>query len=214
MENPAHPVSNARLFWRADWDVSVVAVDAIPTTSDDPDAFDIGQFVDVVTFLRHTDGHESLLFSDGIHHLQFEVVAGTVISGLVRLHYRLSGFRLVEPQTLSVRRLAQFCRLGRFPLTLFPPEPRAHRWVMALQAYDGTMAGASHRDIAAALFGEQAVRDDWSGRSDFLRLRVQRLVHMGNAMVRGGYRDLLRGAGTNERQRETPKERKRGTVFR
>ena len=207
-------MSDAHLFWRADWDVSVVAVDAIPTTPDDPEAFDIEQFMDVATFLRHGDGHESMLFSDGIHHLQFEVVSGTVISGPVHLHYRLSGFRLVEPQTLSVRRLAQFCRLGRFPLTLFPPEPRAHRWALALQAYDGMAAGASHREIAASLFGEQAVRDDWAGRSDFLRLRVQRLVHMGSAMVRGGYRDLLRGAGTNDRRRATPKERKRRTVYR
>jgi hypothetical protein len=63
---------------------------------------------------------------------------------------------------------------------------------MALQAYDAVQAGASHRDIAAALFGEKAVKEDWYGRSDYLRLRVQRLVRMADKLVNGGYRNLLR----------------------
>ena len=185
-------MTEARPFWRADWDDSVVSVEATPATADDPDAFDIGQFMDVVTFLRHADGHESMLFSDGIHHLQFEVVSGTVVSGPVHLHYRLSGFRLVEVQTLTLRRLVQFWRLGRFSPSLFPPEPRARRWIMALQAYDGMAAGASHRDIAVALFGEKEVRNDWAGHSDYMRSRVRRLVCAGSALVRGGYRTVLR----------------------
>ena len=71
-------------------------------------------------------------------------------------------------------------------------EPRARRWAMALQAYDGMTEGASHRDIAAALFGEKAVRDDWCGRSEYLRQRVQRLLQVANALVKGDYRDLLK----------------------
>jgi hypothetical protein len=62
----------------------------------------------------------------------------------------------------------------------------------ALQAFDAMQAGASHRHIAAALFGESIVRDDWSGRSDYLRLRVQRLLRFAERLVKGGYRDLLR----------------------
>ncbi|MDR3439915.1 DUF2285 domain-containing protein [Telmatospirillum sp.] len=203
-------MTGARIFWRTDWDASVVATEASPARPGDPDAFDVGQFDDVVTLLHHADGHQSLLLSDGVHHLQFEIVAGSVTSGPVRLHYRLSGFRLVEVQTLTVRRLAQFCRLGRFPLGLFPPEPRAHRWIMALRAYDGVRGGASHRDIAIALFGKQRVRDDWSGRSDYLRLRVQRLAHSGSALVQGGYRELLRGGGTGGMAGVEPHERRRG----
>ncbi len=195
-EMPDRPVIDARLFWRADWDASVVTLEAVPVSSDDPDAFDIRRFAEVATVLRHGDAHESLLFSDGVHHLQFEIVAGSVMAGPVRLHYRLPGFRLVEIQTLTLRRLAQFWRLGRFSPSLFPPEPRARRWIMALQAYDGMIAGASHRDIAVALFGDKAVRDDWTGHSDYMRSRVRRSVYAGCALVRGGYRDVLRGTGT------------------
>ena len=190
-ETPDRPATDARLFWRPDLDASVVDIDAATASPDDPDAFDVGQFDDLVTLLRHTDGHESLSFSDGVHHLQLEIVEGSVTAGPVRLHYRLSGFRFVEAQALTVRRLAQLRRLGRFPRNLFPPEPRAHRWVMALRAYDGMADGASHRDIATVLFGKQTVHDDWSGRSGYLRLRIQRLIRGAEKMVCGGYRELL-----------------------
>jgi hypothetical protein len=60
-----------------------------------------------------------------------------------------------------------------------------------LQAYDGLAAGASQREIAVVLFGETRVREEWKGRSDFLRLRVQRLINVGRDMVDGGYKRLL-----------------------
>jgi len=188
-ETPDRPVSDARLFWRADWDSSVVAVDAVPSSSGDADSFDIGRFADRVTLLRHPDGHESVLFSDGARHLQFEIVSGTVMAGPVRLHYRLSGFYSIEIQTLSIRRLAQFCRLGRFPLTLCPPERRAQRWIEMLRAWDGVQAGAKQRDIAAALYGDRAAQSLWD---DGYRTRVQRLIRAAEGMVGGGYLDLLR----------------------
>jgi hypothetical protein len=40
-------------------------------------------------------------------------------------------------------------------------------------------------------FGETTVREDWNGRSQYLRLRVRRLIQVATALVQGGYRDLL-----------------------
>ena len=191
-EVPSRHCAEARIFWRADWDASVVAVTARPVPSGDADAFDIRRFDGLATVLRSADGQELLLLSDGAHHLQLEVTAGSLLAGPVCLRYEVSGLQHVEAKTLTLRRLLLLCRLGRFPLGLFPPEPRARRWVLALQAYDGMRSGASQRDIAAVLFGEKAVRDDWGGRSDYLRLRVQRLLQVANALVMGGYRDLLK----------------------
>ena len=156
------------------------------------DAFDIRHFERLATVLRQTDGHEVLLLSDGEHRLQIDVTAGSLFDGPVCLRYELSGFRHIEAKMLTLRRLLLLCRLGRFPRGLFPPERRAHRWPMALQAYDGIQAGASHREIATALFGENVVKEDWCGRSGYLRLRVQRLVRTADQLVNGGYRDLLR----------------------
>lgn len=169
----------------------MLAVETLPVPRGDDDAFDIRRFGRLATVLRNPDGHEHLLLSDGERHVQIEVAAGSLLSGPVCFRYQLSGFRDIEAKTLTLRRLLLLRRLGRFPRGLFPPERRARSWVMALQAYDGLRAGASHRAIAATLFGDGIVREDWSGRSDYLRLRVQRLIRTANKLVNGGYRDLL-----------------------
>lgn len=185
-------MADASIFWRSDWDASVLAVETLPVQRGDGDAFDVRRFDRLATVLRCPDGHEHLLLSDGVHHLQIDVTAGSsLLNGPVRLRYELSGFKHIEAKTLTLRRLILLCRLGRFPRGLYPPERRAHRWVMALQAYDAVQAGATHREIAAALFGERGVKEDWCGRSDYLRLRVQRLVRTADKFVNGGYRDLL-----------------------
>ena len=185
-------VDAAAVFWRGEANPAVLSVEARRVPAGHGDAFDIRQFERLATVLRQADGHELLLLSDGEHRLQIDVTAGSLFDGPVCLRYELSGFRHIEAKTLTLRRLLLLCRLGRFPRGLFPPEPRAHRWAMALQAYDGIQAGASHREIAAALFGEKVVKEDWCGRSDYLRLRVQRLVRTADQLVNGGYRDLLR----------------------
>ena len=185
------PAADARIFWRADWDPSVLAVHAFPAPSRDVDAFDIRHFHDLATVLRCPDGHELLLFSDGNHRIQLDIMLGTVLDGPVRFRYELSGFKHIEAKILTLRRLLLLRRLGRFPRGLFTPERRARRWILALRAYDAVQSGASQREIAAALFGENIVRDDWRGRSDYLRLRVQRAIRHGQNLVNGGYRALL-----------------------
>jgi hypothetical protein len=191
-EAPIRPVADACIFWRADWNPSVLAAETLPVRRGDGDAFDVRHFGSLATVLRRPGGHEHLLLSDGAHHLQIDVTAGSLLDGPVCFRYELSGFKHIEAKTLTLRRLLLLHRLGRFPRGLFPPERRARRWAMALQAYDAVQAGASHREFAAALFGEKVVKEDWCGRSDYLRLRVQRLVRTADMLVNGGYRDLLR----------------------
>ena len=68
---------------------------------------------------------------------------------------------------------------------------RRERLVLALRALDGQMEGASYRAIAEVLFGSRRIPDrDW--KSHDLRSRTIRLVHTGVALMRGGYRALLR----------------------
>lgn len=169
----------------------MLAVETLPVQGGDGDAFDIRGFNRLATVLRCPDGHEHLLLSDGVHHLQLEVKAGSLLDGPVRLRYELSGFKHIEAKTLTLRRLLLLRRLGRFPKGLYPSERRARRWRKALQARDAMQAGATHREIAAALFGERIVKEDWYSRSDYLRLRVQRLVRTADKLVNGGYRELL-----------------------
>lgn len=60
----------------------------------------------------------------------------------------------------------------------------------ALQALDGTLAGATQRDIAVVLFGDERVGEQWSPDSE-LRAQVRYLVQRGRELMEGGYRDLL-----------------------
>ena len=59
-------------------------------------------------------------------------------------------------------------------------------------ALDGHLAEASYREIAEALFGARRVEGEmWKTSS--LRDRTIRLVKGGLALMRAGYRKLLRG---------------------
>jgi hypothetical protein len=69
-------------------------------------------------------------------------------------------------------------------------DARRRRLILALRALDGRLDGATHREIAAALFGGDAVPErDWISHE--LRDRTARLVRLGVAMMNGGYRRLL-----------------------
>jgi hypothetical protein len=70
------------------------------------------------------------------------------------------------------------------------PSRGAVIYARALQALDGTIAGASQREIAAALFGEARVAADWSPDGE-LRAQVRYLIQRGRALMRDGYRTLL-----------------------
>jgi hypothetical protein len=155
------------------------------------DSFDLARFADIASIVVAKDGREQVALSDGFRRIRIDVVGGTLLQGPVRFRYLLSGFCDVESKVLTLRRLASLCRLGRFARALHPPEPRASRWIEALRSYDAITAGASQREISAALFGGQRARDEWRTSSDSLRLRIQRLVRSARTMVAGGYLRLL-----------------------
>jgi hypothetical protein len=73
--------------------------------------------------------------------------------------------------------------------------------VRALQVFDATTAGASHRDIADVLFGVERVARKWNSDSE-LRARVRHFVKRARYYVNGGYLDLT--CTLNPRQRRHP----------
>jgi hypothetical protein len=80
-------------------------------------------------------------------------------------------------------------RLGVPPLAL--PRLRQRRLVLILRALDGWLEGNSYREIAEGLFGkERLIGRSW--RDHDLRSQSIRLVQSGVALMRGGYRALLR----------------------
>jgi hypothetical protein len=70
---------------------------------------------------------------------------------------------------------------------------RRQRLALALRALDGRIEGNSYRAIAEGLFGAKRIPER-SWKTHDLRNRTIRLVRTGLALMRGGYRDLLRQA--------------------
>jgi len=60
----------------------------------------------------------------------------------------------------------------------------------ALQALDGALASASHRDIGESIFGPEAMTSRWHADSE-LRAQLRHLIRRGRALMNGGYRTLL-----------------------
>ncbi|MFB6417763.1 DUF2285 domain-containing protein [Bradyrhizobium tunisiense] len=82
---------------------------------------------------------------------------------------------------------------GRAPGPAFHrfPKQRRERLCAALRAVAAYFAGATYRSIAEALFGGKRIPDR-AWKTHDLRSRTIRLVRSGLALVRGGYRKLLR----------------------
>jgi len=79
---------------------------------------------------------------------------------------------------------------GQVPCSL--TKQRRDRLILMLRALDGHLAAASYREIAEVLFGAGRLeREPWKTSS--LRDRTIRLVKGGLALMRDGYRKLLRG---------------------
>ncbi|MGK6321362.1 DNA -binding domain-containing protein [Sphingomonas sp. DT-204] len=145
-----------------------------------------------LTAVPDSDGNEHAVLSDGLHHIRLEIDAGTLNSNRpVLLRYRLAGIVGLDPAILTLRRFLHLYCHRRFSASLFPRDGRVERWVLLLRVHDALADGASHREIGAALFGEERIAAGWSGASDSLRSRVRRLVADARRMAGGEYRSLM-----------------------
>jgi hypothetical protein len=190
--SPSCPATRARLLWSAQSDASVLQVKATTAPARDADAFDLNKLCSFATLVVGPERTEHLVLSDGYRRIRIDVSDGSLRAGPVHLRYNLQGFTGIDPQILTLRRLFALYRLGRFARNLHPREPLAPRWLSALRVHDATAAGASQREIAAVIYGQKSAMVGRDNGSDFLRLRVQRLVRIGRRLVSGGYLALLR----------------------
>ncbi|UYY57153.1 DNA -binding domain-containing protein [Sphingomonas sp. S2-65] len=169
----------------------MLQVRASPAEGADPEAIDLARLARWATIVRGGD-REHVALSDGWHRIRIDVVEGTLVEeGPARLDYLLSGLTRVDAHVLTLRRMLGLWRTGRFTRMLFPTEPSLPRRLETLRVGDAIAAGASYRDMAAALYGEAIVRSEWKGRSDFLMSRMRRRAAEARAMAAGGWRTLL-----------------------
>jgi hypothetical protein len=140
--------------------------------------------------LRTPDGTQHVLIENRDRTLQLAVV-GADVTRPVRITTAIP----VRAQRLAAhlwmaKCLHELCSKGGLPRG--HPHPRQRRLRIVLQALDGWLAGASHRDISCALFGEKRTKADWTDPSNHLRDTTRRAVRRGRLLMNGGYKALLR----------------------
>lgn len=103
-----------------------------------------------------------------------------------------------EERAYAARRLSRAMN-GRRAVPAFRElsKQRRERLSKALRAFDAQSAGGSYRIIAEALFGSTRIPER-AWKTHDLRNRTIRLVQSGLALVRGGYRRLLRSGRWDE----------------
>jgi hypothetical protein len=196
-EDPDRIAPEARIIWHADLDPGTLGVIALPSDPSDPDSIRTDLLAPWLAIATDGTGREHAVLSDGWHRIRIDVEDGSLArEEAVLLRYRILGIASAETKLLPLRRFLDLCRHRRFARSLFPPDPRTDRWLTVLRVHDALAAGASQREIGAALFGEDRIVLDWSDRSESLRSRVRRLVRDAHVMAQGGYRGLLRAGGT------------------
>jgi hypothetical protein len=186
---PGDPTPIVLWHWRADSTVPVLSLSPAPVG--DPDALDLKSLAVMTLVVRTEDGGQHVVVGDGARRLRFAVVDGDVLAGPAICRFRLPPQAIGGGSLLGLRRLIALRDTGRLPSAGYRPHPKAARWLQILRAHDARAQGASQRDIAVMLFGEPRVREDWSGRSDYMRMRVQRLLRAAEDLVAGGYRALF-----------------------
>jgi hypothetical protein len=178
------------VIWRWQADPTVPVLSVSPSASSDPEAFDLQGLGLAVLVVRADDGGQHVVVSDGARRLRFAIVEGDVLASPVRCRYLLPPHSMGVGSLDGLRALIALRDTGRLPSAAGRPSLKAGRWVQIIRAHDARRQGASQRDIAVLLFGEARVREDWTGRSDYMRMRVQRLLRAAEDLVAGGYRAL------------------------
>lgn len=145
-----------------------------------------------VMLISAPDRRRHILFHDSQWRFQLVVLGAGDIESVV-----LMAEAIIRPEGLSVRLRSLACLSDlvssrQLLARHFPPEPRGVRLGLVLRALDGSLAGASHREIAAALYGPARVKADWSDAREHLRDSVRRAIRSGRALMNCGYRRYLR----------------------
>lgn len=142
--------------------------------------------------VREGSGREHVRLSRGGDKVQLAVSGASLLDA----PYLLT--ELAIPDTIARPRLAAIAAFNRLSEGRFnagparseaPPLPRL---ALVLRALDGHLAGASHQQIAIALFGGRRVESAWRDPGGYIRDRVRRAISRGRHMMTSGYRELLR----------------------
>lgn len=179
LADPDLSAEAAGVLWRGEIAPAVV-VDLEPAPSDAPGAVDLA----AIPWPRLRDGATTYLRAPC--GLQVRVAARDLRQPLAVMT-PLTGDFEVRLRTLTLLHRALRGQASGADMTA----QQLRRLRQAIQAFDGRVAGLSHREIAVGLFGAASVaREPW--KSSSRRDATARLLRLADHLCAGAYRDLLR----------------------
>ena len=181
---------SANVFWLPSQTAGILRMHAVPANAKlDTTLFDLRRQPCPVSLLTMPDGMQHLLFNGTGHGIQLAVSGASLLEPVYLLADSLLGRREAKSRIEALHRYNDF-----IAGTPSPPSTneQTKRLRQVLQALDGSLAGASNRDIAIALFGPERVEADWTDPGENLRDRVRRAVKRGRDLMNGGYLKFLR----------------------
>ncbi|QGX80593.1 DUF2285 domain-containing protein [Mesorhizobium japonicum R7A] len=182
---------DAAVFWCSRQCPHVLPVIAKKALSPETLSFDLARLPCRAALMITADGRQHVMLRNAHRDLQL-VVEGAEVLRPVRLSVdAIWPADRMRQHLNALECLNAFHATGQFPDRLFPPEARASRLRFVLQALDGSLGGASHRQIAMALLARQRVQADWTDPRNHLRDRIRRAVRRGHMLMDRGYRDFL-----------------------
>ena len=147
--------------------------------------------------LRTPDGCNHLLYRHGDQLLQLRI-SGVALSNPVQLLTEaFIGPVVLKARLCALKAFNQLSRGEIVPRRFLAATPSSRRLYFVLRALDGSLAGASYKEIAVVLFGADRVRSDWGRDSDHLKNRIRRAVLRGKMLTAGDYRRLLMSHPSN-----------------
>jgi hypothetical protein len=143
------------------------------------------------TLLLGSDGTQHVLIRDRLRSLQMEVRGDSLLQPVSLMVDTGVASIIGDRQDRALQLLRAYRVSAALPQEYFPPDPHAQRLAFVLQALDGWLAGARHRDIAEALYGPDRVARDWTDPREHLRDQVRHAIVRGRALMDHGYRAFL-----------------------
>jgi len=192
LEDPNKDAAEADLVWHPAVCPSVLPANVVPPSADrSSDCVHLASLPTSATLFLGGDDEQHLLIGRPGHAVQLLCPERPRISSDAIIRPEIHGCQALEPKFAALKSLAELRR--RAHPTMRVRLPRYVRMLpQILGALDGSLAGASQRDIAARIFGPSTVEQEWRTDSDYLRARVRRLIRKGQELMTSGYRRLLK----------------------
>lgn len=187
--NPDQSFSEQIVFWAPEVLPTVIPVrPALPISADTRVSLKLSELT-AGELRQAPDGWHAVLHLRGVEHRLWLKKTPVIAEAYA---VELPFDRDFELRTHAARRLwrALNDRSPGPPLHMFSAQ-RRRRLAQALRALDARIDGRTYREIAEVLFGGKQIPER-AWKTHDLRNRTIRLVQTGFALMRGGYRALLR----------------------